>query len=355
MSKRNLLLFFLLSLIILLIPSCGKLNSRDEEMSIGDKRDMEMNIVDGERNIKKISPKDYREFRLKDILDEKFDKAIVMGGLGEVEDIKEEGYFLVNNDVIDYVDKGRKILVQDVKGLVLNPPNKSITQAYEDISNFIVEEDVLFILLDGFGYHQYQYAIEKGYLSFLEGVRAEKALSVYKPVTNAGLAAIITGKYPIENGVHSRDERELKVDSIFKLAEDLDKKTIYLEGNIGILKTEIEPLLHLDENGDGFTDDEVFQATMDAIGEGYNFIFTHFHGIDDCGHSYGDLSKETMEFIKGIDGYLKEMVSNWKGKVIITSDHGMHSTEEGGDHGEFRYEDLMVPYIVLEGGDQIEQ
>jgi hypothetical protein len=36
--------------------------------------------------------------------------------------------------------------------------------------------------------------------------------------------------------------------------------------------------------------------------------------------------------------------------VIITSDHGMHSTDTGGYHGVFRYEDMIVPYIITEGG-----
>ncbi|GFN34739.1 alkaline phosphatase family protein [Tepidimicrobium xylanilyticum] len=355
MNKKYIFLLFLFSLIMLLIPSCGKLGSRDGEVTSDDRREMGMNIIDGERNIKSISPKEYREFRLEDLIDEEYDRAVIMGRLGQVESLQEGGYFLTNNDVIGYMDRTGTALVEDVIGVVLNPPNKNITHAYEDMSNFLVEEDVLFILLDGLGYHQYLYAIEGEYLPFLkEQARAEKAMSVYKPVTNAGLAAIITGRYPIENGIHSRNERELKVDSIFKLAEELYKKTLYVEGNIGILKTEIEPILHLDENKDGFTDDEVFKATMEAIKEGYNFIFTHFHGIDDCGHAYGPLSEETMEFIKRIDGYLEEMVSKWKGKVIITADHGMHSTDDGGDHGLFRYEDLMVPYIILEGGGQFE-
>jgi hypothetical protein len=28
----------------------------------------------------------------------------------------------------------------------------------------------------------------------------------------------------------------------------------------------------------------------------------------------------------------------------------MHKTNEGGAHGQFRYEDMVVPYILTDGG-----
>jgi len=57
-----------------------------------------------------------------------------------------------------------------------------------------------------------------------------------------------------------------------------------------------------------------------------------------------------MERVKTIDSYIEQLVLNWDGKVIITSDHGMHSTGESGSHGELRVEDMVVPYIVINGG-----
>lgn len=352
-----------------------------------DRMDIGMNIIDSEKNIKNITVGELyaststilpyfegessikkkgqkysasvytqrRIFRLEDMVEENLENALVMGALGEIKPIEEDGYFEVNANSIDYVSEDGKGRIEDVKGVIINPPNVGITDSYYDISHYLEEEeDVLFLLLDGFGYHQYQYAIENGYLSFLRNQpEGTKALSVYKPVTNAGLAAILTGKSPAENGVYSRKQRELQTDSIFKMVEDFGKKAIYIEGNIGILNTEIEPVLNMDNDGDGFTDDEVFQSTLNALDKEYNLVFTHFHGIDDAGHSHGDLSSETMEVIAKIDTYVEELVSNWDGKVIITADHGMHSTEKAGDHGQFRYENMIVPYIIIDGGGDI--
>ena len=271
-----------------------------------------------------------------------------MGEMGEIRYI-EEGYFEKDRSSIKYISK--KIEIEDVVGVVIDPPHLSITDAFYDMKKYLEDEKVLFILLDGFGYNQYEYAREKGFLPFLKNYEASKALSVYRPVTNAGLAAIITGKTPEENGVHSRKQRELKVDSIFKVAKDLGKDVAYIEGNIGILDTEIHPILNLDENKDGYTDDEVYSSTLKSIEDKKDFIFTHFHGIDDAGHSSGPLSDKIMKRIKLIDSYIEDILSRWNGVVIITADHGMHDIETGGNHGEFRYEDLIVPYIVINRGN----
>ena len=78
-------------------------------------------------------------------------------------------------------------------------------------------------------------------------------------------------------------------------------------------------------------------------------LLVHFHSIDDAGHSYGDISPKTLGQIKIVDGYVRELVEDWSGKVIIVADHGMHAEGDAGGHGQFRYEDLIVPYITAEG------
>jgi len=338
MNKR--LIFIILLPIFLLILGC-----QNKEVDNYTGEDMLMNIIDSNDNIKSIKIDQLSgTFKLEDIVDIPFQRALVMGEMGEVDYI-EDGYFKRDKDSLYYIGKDKEI--ENIVGVVIDPPETSIKDAYYDMERYLEDDKVLFILLDGFGYHQYEYARENGFLSFLEEFEARKALSVYKPVTNAGLAAIITGKSPEENGVYSRKQRELNVDSIFKVAKDLNKNIAYIEGNIGILDTEVEPILNLDKNKDGYTDDEVYMSTLKAIEEGKDFVFTHFHGIDDAGHTFGPLAVETMERIKLIDSYIQNILSHWDGITIITADHGMHSIDEAGDHGDFRHEDLIVPYIII--------
>ncbi len=277
--------------------------------------------------------------------------SFVIGEKGKTE-LYRGGMFVLGDNNIKYFDPERKITVEGCKGLVINPPIKRNSDTYYDALHYIEKgERVLIILLDGFGYHQYRYALENGYTPFLADYKkAEEALSVYKPVTNAGLAATLTGTGPEENGVYSREQKNLKTVDIFEKVKDFAGECLYIEGNIKILNTSIEPVLNPDLNDNGSTDDEVFANALRNLNNEYDLIYVHFHGIDDFGHNYGDLSEQTMEKIRETDSYLKELIKNWSGKVIITADHGMHSIPEGGDHGYVRYEDLIIPYILAEGG-----
>ena len=224
----------------------------------------------------------------------------------------------------------------------------SITNAYYDAKDYLDnDKKIMVVLLDGFGYNEYKLAKQKGYIPFLSQYFKNPALSVYKPVTNAGFAAIITGQTPFVNGVHDRSVREMKVESIFGYAIKKEMKSILLEGNIKILNTEIEPELHLDRNKDSDTDDEMFESAINAAKEDYDLIFIHFHGIDDRGHTYGPESQVTMDYIKKVDEYIKKISEVWGKSIILTADHGMHNIENGGSHGECRMEDMIVPYFEI--------
>lgn len=281
------------------------------------------------------------------------EKLIVMGAHGEYLTTEESGFLEVNNNLLTYITLDRKAEIEDVRGMIINPPTASITDLYHDTLHFLQQDEkVLLIYLDGLGFHQYEKALAEGYAPFLASLPAAvKATSVYQPVTNAGFAAMITGTTPAENGVYSRKQMDLKTPSIFAKAQELGKKSALIEGHIKVLNTEIEPVLNLDTNGNGSNDDEIFAAGQQYLAaDDYDLLMVHAHSIDDAGHTNGDFHVKTMEQIKLIDSYAESLVKAWRGKVIITADHGMHSTNEGGGHGEFRYEDLFVPYLVCEGG-----
>jgi predicted AlkP superfamily pyrophosphatase or phosphodiesterase len=223
---------------------------------------------------------------------------------------------------------------------------------YRDVLYYSHEgKSVMLLYLDGFSWDQYSYAVTNGFAPFLKSLpAAEMASSVFEPVTNAGMAAMITGEPPAENGVYSRSERQLKVPSLFKVLEDMGKSSVMIEGNINILDIEIQPILNPDKDESGTTDEEVFASAIENIQKNPDFMLVHFHGIDDRGHDKGALSPDTMEIISKTDEYIKLLLSEWNGAVIITSDHGMHDISGVGDHGSFRYEDLIVPYISADGG-----
>ncbi|KIR02025.1 hypothetical protein P261_00839 [Lachnospiraceae bacterium TWA4] len=157
------------------------------------------------------------------------------------------------------------------------------------------------------------------------------------------MATMITGVLPEVHGVHSRKERALNVPTIF--AKDMGK-TAFIEGDSMILRTEIFPSLH---PGDEVHDSDyyVYQAVLEAIDEGNEFIFAHFHVIDDLAHENGPYHEKVKGHIQTVDSYLEEICKKFVGKVLLISDHGLHEVEDGGSHGiledgEYRKEDMTA-------------
>jgi hypothetical protein len=277
---------------------------------------------------------------------------IVMGQNGEFRYLENNGYFELLSNNINYVYSNGAASIEKVEGVMLNPPSGSIMDSYYDSMHFIEKnEKVLFILVDGFSFQQYLKAVENNSAPFLASMKkASQASSVYKPISNVGLAAITTGKTPEENGIYKKDQRDLKVTSIFGELQQMGKNSSIIEGDIQIIKTEIDPVLNVDSNNNGTKDDEIFESAFANLQKGYDFLLVHFHGVDENGQNYGDMSGNTMKAINKIDNYISQLAQNWHGKIIMTSDHGIHSTGSGGYHGDFRFEDLIVPYLIFEGG-----
>jgi hypothetical protein len=280
------------------------------------------------------------------------DQVLVTERNGESTRVDGGGYLEVKNNAINYTLFDKEHEIKNIAGIMVAPPSKSVTNVPKDVLNSIKSgKKAMVIYVDGFGYHQYKSAVENGYAPYLKTLSNVKpAYTVYIPVTNAGFAAMITGKTPDENGVHSRKERNMNVATIFDKLQEQGKKALLIEGNIKILNTKVDTILNVDKNNNKSTDDEVFETADKNMDKGWDFMLVHFHGVDDTGHQFGDLSEKTMSKIKEVDAYIKKLSSKWNGDIIITADHGMHAVGNAGNHGDFLYQDMIVPYIMSKGG-----
>jgi len=273
-------------------------------------------------------------------------QVLVMGDEGQYAFDSKPGRVELTGNSLSYVFSDGKKRMEDVRGVLADPPAASNMDTYQESANFLDKGDrVLAFLVDGFGYNQYVYAKNNGFIPYIGTKEAKQATTVFMPVTPVGLSAILTGKPPYINGIYKRGMSDLKADDIFKYTADAGKKAAYIEGDIKIVNTSLAPELNADRNGDNSTDTEVFEAAKEALQGGADYIFVHFHGVDDKGHDNGDINPEVMQKAKEIDGYIKSLAEGFKGRVIVTADHGMHQAGTEGSHGAFCYEDMLVPYI----------
>lgn len=237
-----------------------------------------------------------------------------------------------------------------LRGIVLDPPPLFNTQAYSWALDQVEKgERALVILIDGLGYGVFERALAQGMVPNLAQGEAAAALTVYRPVTNAGLSAVLTGQTPDKSGIHDRSNRQPQTPDILGTLADMGKRGILLEGAINILDLDGEVDLNSDMNGDGFSDDDIHAAALAHIGKGYDYMLVHYHSLDDAGHEFGPWAPETQGRLAVMDQYVGELLAAWPGPVLVVADHGMHETAEGGSHGDFCYEDMLVPLITFPG------
>lgn len=340
MTSRKKLILLTVLIILFLIVGCKKQKEVDFKPA---------SIISSSENLSTVSSLN-EEILISDFIDVS-KKSIVMTYDGGYYPLEFDGTLYSEDEGVNFKNTDGDKLYENVVGIINSPPKRSVMDVYHESKNLIKDNKVMVIYIDGWGWHQYQYLKENYqelYLSKIKGF--EKALTVYKPVTNSGYAAMITGQPPYINGILNRDFREVKVETIFQYIEKINKRAVLIEGNSNIITTGLNPILNLDTNESGSNDDEVFNSAIENI-ENTDYLFVHFHGFDDAGHSYGPFGDKTVDKFIEIDNYVENLALKWKGKIIITTDHGMHKEENGGSHGEFRYEDMIVPFGIFEGGN----
>lgn len=237
------------------------------------------------------------------------------------------------------------IKISNPIGIVENPPSKSIMSIKDEVLKSLNSDNkVLIIYIDGLGYNLYRNALNLGFIPCLESLgNAEKALTVYPTITDVTFAAMVTGTTPKHTGIHSRVKKLLEVPTIFDKAAEMAKTSKVIEGNMQIIIDEVETLLNIDENGNGTIDDEIYNMALEELKNPPDVLLVHFHSYDDFAHKYGPGSDEALTQLGILDSYIRDLLDNYDGDVIITADHGMHDEGEGGAHGTFSESDLFIP------------
>jgi hypothetical protein len=252
--------------------------------------------------------------------------------------LKEEGTSRKNGrSVTVYTTRMTVPLPGGEADLIEDLPDLTITETYRDaLGSLRRDERVLIIELDGLGWEM----LQRADAPFLASLQPQRALACYPPISPTGLASMLTGESPDKHGVRDRETRGMNCEDLFAKAEALGKASAYVEGSHALLQTSLAPVLSLG-------DEETLTNAQQALAQSPDLLFVHFHGIDDAAHKYGPYGAQTLEAIKANDGYVRALCEGFDGRVIVTADHGLHKTPEGGNHGEYLTEDMIVPYIIV--------
>ena len=246
-----------------------------------------------------------------------------------------------NYDNIDILDLIKYIAIQ--KGAKL-ASNHSI----ETLKNKVpLKSNVLFILLDGFGYFK---ANSLPKTSILKEHLISSIDTVNPTSTACVLTSIFTGKYPCEHGIfgwwqYSRNldlsyypllgisrKTEQKVEeeirkiigeeSIFDKMHT--KVNVYMNRNI-IHSSYSKMFAGKKANNHGtYSILESFQRIHKNINDvDHGFHYLYIEGLDKTSHQYGVDSKEVMEIIHEVEKGVEELSKNHPNlTIIVTADHG---------------------------------
>lgn len=255
---------------------------------------------------------------------------------------KIEKYVMNKNyDDIDILDLMRFFAIK--KGANL-PSNISI----ERLDNMItLKDNVLFILLDGFGYLK---ANRLNSNSILRNNIVTSIDTVNPTSTACVLTSLFTGKYPSEHGVfgwwqYSRKkslnyypligiERKTGKDVSVEVSNILKYGSIFDEFNCKVNIFMNRSLIDSNytkifcgkkANKYGtYSVREAFTRILKRVSDTENtFNYLYIDGLDKTSHQYGVDSKEVMEVINEVEnGIISLLKENKNMTIIVSADHG---------------------------------
>ena len=214
-------------------------------------------------------------------------------------------------------------------------------------------DHAVMIFLDGLQYDVLTSLINVGKLPYFKSLdMMRRGITVYPSITTSASAALLTGTPPKENGVYGYGYRTTTSTTLFDLFVQNGKSVAAVEGSsLAFNLRNAETILSGDRDNNGFTNDNVYENSLEIIHSDMpDLLYIHFHDIDDMGHKFGPLSSEYETSIIQVNNYLEEIVNALPEGTLITifADHGMRTTEDGGNHGTLTADDLIIPIIFIE-------
>jgi hypothetical protein len=201
-----------------------------------------------------------------------------------------------------------------------------------DLSNIISDQShknsLLLICLDGFGYFMWENLVNSNHHCYLTTLNFKPTRAIYPPKTKTSLSVI--GKETNNNLFNHLN---------FSNGVIIEEDKAFYTSKYDIILNNKNDSINIDES--------IFYKAIEYLENSFNFVFVHFHSIDDTAHKYGTYSLETIKAILQVSEYVEELMKK-SSNTIIFSDHGLHNSKFSGIHGTNRLEDMLALYYIEE-------
>ena len=219
---------------------------------------------------------------------------------------------------------------------------------------------VLILSIDGLRPDAIQAAPMPNLLNLMQTSAAYtlNARTVFPSVTLVSHASMLGGVCPSKHGVYWNDYLPTlgyaSGTDLFDIAHAYGLRTVMHVGKEK-LRQVTEPF-----STDVFTyvndrDLVVTQRLLDDFPQDFGLLFVHFPLVDGMGHVYGWMSPEQLSVVFRADEALGLILAELEARglrdetlIIVTADHGGHSTT----HGSSLPEDMTIPWIASGPGVQ---
>ena len=222
-----------------------------------------------------------------------------------------------------------------VVGYFQSAPAHAVTDVFFRAREALAHGRVMILYIDGLGYSLYRRAALP---KIKRRFDCRSARTAYPPLTQPCMASMLTGVWPDEHGVLSRRHHRPAVPSL--LAEP---GAVLIEADCAPLALEKEPVLTLPREGES-VDGAVLRAALPYAASDTPLLIVHFHGLDDWEHDVGDDVQALSGKLRELDDAVDALCDAFTGTAILCADHGVHTVDGHGRHGDFDYRDMFVPY-----------
>jgi hypothetical protein len=207
---------------------------------------------------------------------------------------------------------------------------------------------IVLFYVDGLGYDRYLWAKSKGIINNITSLGEPARIAcVYPSVSIVNSKTLVSGIPPnaSKGGLRSYFPDG---PTILEIADQHGLTAFWIDGRTQPVNLGEYTINRPDIDKNGYEADEVTAEALQKYGNEANLLFVHFKDTDTVMHASGPYSDKSLAALRYADEQIGRMLSvlDPDTMVIIYSDHGGHTTFDGGNHGTLIPEDMLIPFIV---------